>query len=60
VEFIFEVRVSNEKLSQKLVNIIMSLLFIAFAAFRLLGGKADIMNKLLLHLVLDVFPRKVW
>jgi hypothetical protein len=47
-------------LSQKLVNIIMRLLFIAFPAFRLLGGKADIMNKLLLHLVLDVFPRKVW
>jgi hypothetical protein len=60
VEFIFEVRVSNEKLSQKLVNIIMRLLIIAFPAFRLLGGKADIMNKLLLHLVLDVFPRKVW
>ena len=60
VQFIVQLRVSSEKLIKKLANIIFSLLVFSFTSLRMLGVKANVMNELLLHLILDVFPRKVW
>jgi hypothetical protein len=47
-------------LIKKLANIIFSLLVFSFTSLRMLGVKANVMNELLLHLILDVYPRKVW
>jgi hypothetical protein len=60
VQFIVQLRVSSEKLIKKLAYIIFSLLVFSFTSLRMLGVKANVMNELLLHLILDVYPRKVW
>lgn len=60
VQFIVQLWVSGEKLVKKLAYVILSLLVFSFTSLRILGVKADIMNELLLHLILDVYPRKVW
>jgi hypothetical protein len=60
MDFILEEWVSNEKLVEKLVNVILSLLIIPFTSLGLLGLETNVMNELLLNLILDVFPRKVW
>jgi hypothetical protein len=59
VDFVLEGWVSNEKLIKKLVNVILSLLVFSLTALRLLGLKANVMDELILHLILGVFPREV-